>query len=68
MTNVSMSIVTMLFNFQLMKIAGDNGVAAYSAIAYASDSDAIVISAEKTATIIRLFFSSPFNSSLFCAP
>lgn len=34
MTNVSMSIVTMLFNFQLMKIAGDNGVAAYSAIAY----------------------------------
>ncbi|MDE6550041.1 MAG: MATE family efflux transporter [Clostridia bacterium] len=34
MTNISMSVVTMLFNFQLMKIAGDNGVAAYSAIAY----------------------------------
>lgn len=34
MTNLSMSIVNMLYNFQLMKFAGENGVAAYGTIMY----------------------------------
>jgi len=34
MSNVSMSVVAMLFNFQLMRLAGDNGVAAYGVIMY----------------------------------
>ena len=34
MTNLSISIVNMLYNFQLMKLAGKNGVAAYGTIMY----------------------------------
>ena len=34
MTNISMSIVNMLYNAQLMKYAGENGVAAYGTIMY----------------------------------
>ena len=34
MTNVSMSIVNMLYNFQLMRFAGQSGVAAYGIIMY----------------------------------
>ena len=34
MTNISMSIVTMLYNFQLMKLAGEDGIAAYGVIMY----------------------------------
>lgn len=34
MTNLSMSIVNMLYNFQLLRIAGENGVAAYGVIMY----------------------------------
>lgn len=34
MTNVSMSLICMLYNFQLMKIAGENGIAAYGVIMY----------------------------------
>ena len=34
MTNVSASVVTMLYNFQLMRFAGQNGVAAYGVIMY----------------------------------
>lgn len=34
MTNLSISIVNMLYNFQLMKLAGENGVAAYGTIMY----------------------------------
>ena len=33
-TNVSMSLVSMLYNFQLMKYAGENGIAAYGVIMY----------------------------------
>ncbi|WP_458407595.1 MATE family efflux transporter [Anaerotignum sp.] len=33
-TNVSMSLVSMLYNLQLMKFAGENGVAAYGVIMY----------------------------------
>lgn len=34
MTHLSMSIVTILYNFQLMKFAGENGIAAYGTIMY----------------------------------
>lgn len=34
MTNVSASLVSMLYNFQLMKYAGENGVAAYGVLMY----------------------------------
>lgn len=36
MTNASSSVVNMLYNHQLMKIAGENGVAAYGVIMYAN--------------------------------
>lgn len=35
-SNLSMGIVTVLYNFQLMRIAGDNGVAAYGVVGYVS--------------------------------
>lgn len=35
-TNLSGSIVNILYNFQLMRIAGENGVAAYGVIMYAN--------------------------------
>ena len=34
MSNISMSVVGMLYNAQLMKYAGENGIAAYGAIMY----------------------------------
>ncbi len=34
MSNISMSLVNMLYNFQLMRIAGENGIAAYGVIMY----------------------------------
>ncbi len=34
MTNISMSVVNMLYNFQLMRYAGENGVSAYGIIMY----------------------------------
>lgn len=34
MTNISTSIVGMLYNFQLLKYAGENGVAAYGVVMY----------------------------------
>lgn len=34
MTNVSLSLINMLYNLQLMKYAGENGVAAYGVIMY----------------------------------
>lgn len=36
MTNLSMSVVSMIYNFQLLKLAGENGVAAYGVIMYIS--------------------------------
>lgn len=36
MTNISVSIVNILYNFQLMRLAGENGVAAYGVIMYAN--------------------------------
>ena len=36
MSNISASIVTMLYNFQLMRVAGEDGIAAYGAIMYVS--------------------------------
>lgn len=35
-TNISMSVVSILYNFQLMKLTGENGVAAYGAVMYVS--------------------------------
>ncbi len=35
-TNISMSVVAILYNFQLMSFAGKNGVAAYGAVMYVS--------------------------------
>ena len=34
MTNIAMSVVSMLYNIQLMKYAGENGVAAYGVLMY----------------------------------
>ena len=34
MSNLSMSLVSMLYNFQLIKYAGENGIAAYGVIMY----------------------------------
>ncbi len=34
MTNLSMSVVNMLYNFQLLAFAGENGIAAYGTIMY----------------------------------
>ena len=34
MSNISMSIVSMLYNLQLMKVAGEDGVAAYGVLMY----------------------------------
>ena len=34
MTNISSSVVSILYNFQLMKYAGENGVAAYGVVMY----------------------------------
>lgn len=36
LSNISMSVVGMLYNFQLMKYAGENGVAAYGVLMYIS--------------------------------
>ena len=36
MSNVSMSVVSMLYNMQLLKFAGENGVAAYGVMMYVS--------------------------------
>ncbi len=36
MSNISISIVSMLYNMQLMKYAGENGVAAYGVLMYVS--------------------------------
>ncbi len=36
MTNISASLVNILYNFQLMSLAGENGVAAYGVIMYVS--------------------------------
>ena len=36
MSNISSSVVTILYNYQLMRFAGENGVAAYGAIMYVS--------------------------------
>ncbi len=36
MSNISMSLVSMLYNFQLMRLEGENGVAAYGVLMYVS--------------------------------
>ena len=36
LTNVSMSVVSMLYNYQLMRLAGEDGIAAYGVMMYVS--------------------------------
>ncbi len=36
MTNISMSVVSMLYNYQLMSLAGEDGIAAYGVMMYVS--------------------------------
>jgi len=36
LSNIAVSIVSMLYNMQLLKLAGENGIAAYGVIAYLS--------------------------------
>lgn len=36
MTNLSMSLVNILYNYQLLRFAGEDGVAAYGVIMYAA--------------------------------
>ena len=36
MSNISMSLVGMLYNVQLLRYAGENGVAAYGVLMYVS--------------------------------
>ncbi|MCH5188431.1 MAG: MATE family efflux transporter, partial [Oscillospiraceae bacterium] len=36
MTNISASVVSMVYNFQLMRLAGEDGVAAYGVVMYVS--------------------------------
>ena len=36
LTNISMSVVSMLYNYQLMKLAGEDGIAAYGVMMYVS--------------------------------
>lgn len=52
LTNASAAVVTFLYNYQLDKISGDAGVAAYAAIAY----------------IVMIFFSVFMGYSIGCAP
>ena len=40
MTSLSMSLVNILYNFQLLRLVGENGVAAYGVIMYAKKEDA----------------------------
>ncbi len=52
MSNISMSIVNILYNYQLMRIAGESGVAAYGVIMYVN----------------FIFISVFFGYSMGCAP
>lgn len=52
LTNASAAVVTFLYNWQLDKLAGDAGIAAYAAIAY----------------IVMIFFSVFMGYSIGCAP
>jgi len=52
MTNLSMSLVGMLYNYQLMHLAGENGVAAYGVIMY----------------VDMIFLSFFIGYSIGCAP
>lgn len=52
MTNLSVSVVGALYNFQLMRIAAENGVAAYGVIMYVN----------------MIFLSFFFGYSIGCAP
>ncbi len=66
MSNISASVVTMLYNFQLMNFAGDDGVAAYGVIMYVGFIFAAIFIGFSigSAPIISYHFGAGNNSEL----
>lgn len=66
MSNISMSIVSMLYNVQLLKYSGENGVAAYGVMMYVSMifSGAFIGYSIGTAPVIGYNFGSKNNKEL----
>lgn len=66
MSNISMSIVGMLYNLQLIKYAGENGVAAYGVMMYVSMvfSGAFIGYSIGTAPVIGYHFGAQNNQEL----
>lgn len=66
MTNVAMSLVAMLYNMQLMKYAGENGIAAYGVMMYVSMifSGVFIGYAVGTAPIVSYHFGAQNHSEL----
>lgn len=66
MTNVAMSLVAMLYNMQLMKYAGENGIAAYGVMMYVSMifSGVFIGYAVGTAPIVSYHFGAQNHAEL----
>lgn len=66
MTNVAMSLVAMLYNMQLMKYAGENGIAAYGVMMYVSMifSGVFIGYSVGTAPIVSYHFGAQNHSEL----
>lgn len=66
MSNISMSLVSMLYNAQLLKYAGENGVAAYGVMMYVSMifSGAFIGYSIGTAPVVGYNFGSKNNKEL----
>ena len=80
MTNLSMSLVNILYNYQLLRFAGENGVAAYGVIMYAAflfvavfvgyDAELLALTSHAFRVYALNFFLMGFNvygSSFFTA-
>lgn len=68
MSNISMSIVSMLYNVQLMKYAGENGIAAYGVLMYVNlvFLAAFIGYSVGTAPIIGYNYGAKNNTELKC--
>ncbi len=66
MTSVSMSLVAMLYNMQLMKYAGENGIAAYGVMMYVSMifSGVFIGYAVGTAPVVSYHFGAQNHAEL----
>lgn len=66
MTSVSSSLVSMLYNFQLMRLAGQNGIAAYGAVMYVEFAFIAVFIGYSigTAPIVSYHYGSGNNSEV----